>query len=1056
MLLGLKTKNRRSLYVQLDYLINLVEIKPWPPSQSLRSLRSALIQWVYGDKISGSTKAVAPSIVSGLSVGDGKIEFNESFRLCVTLSRDMSTKAGDIETFQRNCIEFNLYEPRRDKTVKGQLLATATIDFAEYGIVKESLMISVPMTCKRTFGNTAQPMLFLEMQTSERSNRMRSSSIDSLIREGSLDKNHSESVSALMNEEYAEEAETASITNDDNSSQSSMAAASSTIGSNGNLSPQRELTNLISLQTTPAQYIPHNGSEAISGRCGKVNDQEVLVQDKRVAESSFYEAHASLEGSSRILSSRDLYSEVENARTTLSNLRNSRFTMLPEKAESYSLKLSKSSITNNGTNGWLNGNSRNDPYVNLHEKVPERAIIGKNDIKSMESQLCGVDDEQSCIQLKNPDASQTGQGSQIMGDLGSDVFHADRLKNVKSISSSLDSGFRNGSDVLLDRLKNLKSVSSSLNSGFSNGSDVLLDRLKNLKPVGASLDSDFSKGSVRSDKVLEKFKKVGVPGQNGGQDVNKVQHLEQRIRFLEGELREAAAIEVSLYSVVAEHGSSVNKVHAPARRLSRLYLHACNENFQSRRATSARSIVSGLILVAKACGNDVPRLTFWLSNSVVLRAIIHKTFEKEQASVSARQSSKTNAGISEKGKNEIISPFKWKKDSSLKEIRIGLPATSNEWEDPCMVTSILEKIESWIFSLIIESIWWQTLAPYMQTTAAKGILRRVVDSKSNKSCKTSPASYDHEQVNSSLELWKTAFVEVCERICPVRAAGHDCGCLRMLSTSIMKQCTGRLDVAMFNAILRESADEVPTDPLSDPISDARVLPIPSGKASFGAGAQLKKTIGNWSRWITDLFGIEINDSLTDENEADYDENRESYGTSFNSFHLLNALSELMMLPKDMLLSNTIRKEVCPTFGVPLIKRILDSFVPDEFCPDPIPEVVLEALDSEDLLESGEDCIIGLPCAAPPIVYHPPSASLIGCILGDDGNGTRLSRSGSSILRKSNTSDDELDELDSPLTSIIDTSRTVTASSKPIWALKDGGSRNTVRYQLLREVWMNSE
>ncbi|KVI02428.1 EEIG1/EHBP1 N-terminal domain-containing protein [Cynara cardunculus var. scolymus] len=959
MLLGLKTKNRRSLYVQLDYLINLVEIKPWPPSQSLRSLRSALIQWVYGDKISGSTKAVAPSIVSGLSVGDGKIEFNESFRLCVTLSRDMSTKAGDIETFQRNCIEFNLYEPRRDKTVKGQLLATATIDFAEYGIVKESLMISVPMTCKRTFGNTAQPMLFLEMQTSERSNRMRSSSIDSLIREGSLDKNHSESVSALMNEEYAEEAETASITNDDNSSQSSMAAASSTIGSNGNLSPQRE-----------------NGSEAISGRCGKVNDQEVLVQDKRVAESSFYEAHASLEGSSRILSSRDLYSEVENARTTLSNLRNSRFTMLPEKAESYSLKLSKSSITNNGTNGWLNGNSRNDPYVNLHEKVPERAIIGKNDIKSMESQLCGVDDEQSCIQLKNPDASQTGQGSQIMGDLGSDVFHADRLKNVKSISSSLDSGFRNGSDVLLDRLKNLKSVSSSLNSGFSNGSDVLLDRLKNLKPVGASLDSDFSKGSVRSDKVLEKFKKVGVPGQNGGQDVNKVQHLEQRIRFLEGELREAAAIEVSLYSVVAEHGSSVNKVHAPARRLSRLYLHACNENFQSRRATSARTI-------------------------------IHKTFEKEQASVSARQSSKTNAGISEKGKNEIISPFKWKKDSSLKEIRIGLPATSNEWEDPCMVTSILEKIESWIFSLIIESIWWQvfpqshsfpvlrflrslrclissyifqTLAPYMQTTAAKGILRRVVDSKSNKSCKTSPASYDHEQVNSSLELWKTAFVEVCERICPVRAAGHDCGCL-----------------PMFNAILRESADEVPTDPLSDPISDARVLPIP---------------------WITDLFGIEINDSLTDENEADYDENRESYGTSFNSFHLLNALSELMMLPKDMLLSNTIRKE--------------------------------------DLLESGEDCIIGLPCAAPPIVYHPPSASLIGCILGDDGNGTRLSRSGSSILRKSNTSDDELDELDSPLTSIIDTSRTVTASSKPIWALKDGGSRNTVRYQLLREVWMNSE
>lgn len=52
----------------------------------------------------------------------------------------------------------------------------------------------------------------------------------------------------------------------------------------------------------------------------------------------------------------------------------------------------------------------------------------------------------------------------------------------------------------------------------------------------------------------------------------------------------------------------------------------------------------------------------------------------------------------------------------------------------------------------------------------------------------------------------------------------------------------RLDVAMFNAILRQSEDEGPTDPVSDPISDVGVLPIPSGKASFGAGAQLKTTV----------------------------------------------------------------------------------------------------------------------------------------------------------------------------------------------------------------------
>lgn len=58
----------------------------------------------------------------------------------------------------------------------------------------------------------------------------------------------------------------------------------------------------------------------------------------------------------------------------------------------------------------------------------------------------------------------------------------------------------------------------------------------------------------------------------------------------------------------------------------------------------------------------------------------------------------------------------------------------------------------------------------------------------------------------------------------------------------MEQCVARLDVAMFNAILRESDDEMPTDPVSDPVSDPKVLPVPSGKSSFGAGIQLKNAV----------------------------------------------------------------------------------------------------------------------------------------------------------------------------------------------------------------------
>lgn len=238
-----------------------------------------------------------------------------------------------------------------------------------------------------------------------------------------------------------------------------------------------------------------NEYEAICGTSEKVNDKKISVQDKKAA----YEKHIS--------SSKDLYTEVENARTTLSNIRNSRFTMLPRRA-----------IANGGTS------------------------------------------EQPCIQFKNLDSSQSDQQSQTIDDFG---FDANSFNNAKSACSSLD--------------------------------------------------SCPSNGSVRTSKVIEKFKNVVVHDQNSGQQgiVIKVQDLECRVQALESELTETAAIEFSIYSVVAEHGSSIRKVHASARRLSRLYFLAGKEN-SLRRSNSARSIVSGLILVAKACGNDVARYILYM------------------------------------------------------------------------------------------------------------------------------------------------------------------------------------------------------------------------------------------------------------------------------------------------------------------------------------------------------------------------------------------------------------------------------------------------------------
>lgn len=67
-------------------------------------------------------------------------------------------------------------------------------------------------------------------------------------------------------------------------------------------------------------------------------------------------------------------------------------------------------------------------------------------------------------------------------------------------------------------------------------------------------------------------------------------------------------------------------------------------------------------------------------------------------------------------------------------------------------------------------------------------------------------------------------------------------------------------------------------------------------------------IGNWSRWLSDLFGIDDSDSREESNENDHPK----FESSFKPFNLLHALSDLMMLPFEMLADRSMRKEVGST------------------------------------------------------------------------------------------------------------------------------------------------
>ncbi|KAJ3677634.1 hypothetical protein LUZ60_003358 [Juncus effusus] len=437
----------------------------------------------------------------------------------------------------------------------------------------------------------------------------------------------------------------------------------------------------------------------------------------------------------------------------------------------------------------------------------------------------------------------------------------------------------------------------------------------------------------------------------------KTEELEMKLERMEMELCEAGVVEFAIYSVVSVHGGPDYKVHTPARRLCKVYVYACENWSKGKIGSLSRNVVSGLGLVAKSCGNDVSRLTFWLSNIIVLREKIKQTCQDRK--------------------------------------------TFNFYETSAF-TSSLEKIESWIFSRIVESVWWQAITPPMQSQVQK-------------------------QSNNSINLWINAFNNAINKLCPISSTTNKCGCLKQVSKMIMEQCIARLDVAMFNSILRESINELPTDPISDPISNPKVLPIRPGDFSFGSGAQLKNSIGNWSRYLNDKLGIDKNGLKY----GDHDYRRGNEEMKY--FNLLNELSELLMLPKDMILDPPIRQEVCPSFGVKLITRILCNFEPDEFCPESVPDFLIQELNSESIVEETleKNLITSIPCTANLVAYHPPPsadvAQAVNKILELD--------------KKGSFDDDELDGLDSTLSSVI---------------AKDGMTNDFAqmneRYRLLKEIW----
>ncbi|KAL3696181.1 hypothetical protein R1sor_010257 [Riccia sorocarpa] len=560
--------------------------------------------------------------------------------------------------------------------------------------------------------------------------------------------------------------------------------------------------------------------------------------------------------------------------------------------------------------------------------------------------------------------------------------------------------------------------------------------------VIGSAKANFAKAEK---KALEELRNKIAGAEAKAAEANEKSQEQARqfslqVERLEGELRETGAMEVALYCVVAEHGNSPNKLHTPARRLARLYMHACKQWTPERKASTAKNCVAGLVTVAKACGTDVSRLSFWWSNVVVLRSVLVQAYdpeapnESESSSTGTSSSSNSNGSSTWSRRSSTTAPAR--KSFSRQDSKLLSPKPlPSDWHQPATFITALEKIEGWIYTKIVESLWWQAMIPKMQKAVdpvapaspkggeAKDDVNKLtgdttgsVKRPERNSSVSLPELGDARQGNMSVEIWKRAMNDALSRLCPVRGAGHECGCLPMLLKTAIEGLCARLDVALFNAILRNIGDDVPTDPISDPVSDPSVLPISPGGLSFGGGSQLKNVVVTWSTFIHGLVSLK-EPTFPPEADDGSVENMDDPEKLPKLFNLIKATGDLLMLPKDFLMDKAFRKEICPMLSLHLIRRILMNFVPDEFAPDPISPSLLAALNAEAAIEKqrlgvADDEESVTIAKAPPLIYAVPSAFYVWSWIGEGSSDpASWGRSSNSLLRRGYTSDEDLDVME---------------------------------------------
>jgi hypothetical protein len=100
-------------------------------------------------------------------------------------------------------------------------------------------------------------------------------------------------------------------------------------------------------------------------------------------------------------------------------------------------------------------------------------------------------------------------------------------------------------------------------------------------------------------------------------------------------------------------------------------------------------------------------LTFWLSNTVILKEIISKSFDISPQMTPTMTTNSINGGAQWFDGKSM--PMLWKNNSNGKQTKHVVLHIPDDWKETSTVLAALERIESWIFSRIVETVWWQVI-----------------------------------------------------------------------------------------------------------------------------------------------------------------------------------------------------------------------------------------------------------------------------------------------------------------------------------------------------------